>query len=158
MQNTVIDESLGLSQRYVSGEDADGAVANLLARALLIVICGEFEKDLRRIVVDRCDTVDDEAVHGYIVSYTGSILRSLRLREVRRFLGRFGSKCKDAFDSRVGDDDEAKDGYTSLVEARHAAAHGGSVTLTVGDVRRYYGRAKFVLDYFSDALAEADGT
>ena len=156
MRNWRIDEALRQCEVYSETDYADEEVQSLLARSLLILICGKFEEGLRSIVLARCTTVRDKAVHSYIESYTSTILRSLKLQDVKRVLGRFGSGCKDSFELRLRGDEEARVAYSSLVAARHVAAHGGDVTVTLRDVALYYGRAHAVLDYFGEALDGGD--
>lgn len=153
MRSQRVDDALAHCSRYARMPDADAQVESLLTKSLLILICGEFEKAFRDIVLGRCASVHDTPVRSYIESYTRTILRSLKVSEVKGLLARFGITCKEAFIRRLEADETVERGYNSLVSARNAAAHGESVTVTLQDVEQYYDAAHELLDFFRESLS-----
>ena len=130
----------------------DLQIENLLTCSLLVLICGEFEKMYRNIIVDRCCSTSDTSIQTYLESCTQRLPRSLMIDEIAGLAGRFGTIHKKRFRTRLKDNSEAKEMYESIVSNRHLAAHGGVVQTTFGDVKTNYEKGHVVLDFFKESL------
>ena len=158
MRVAKVDHALEACTAHLSGaEDIDPSVENLLTQALLVLICAEFERVYRQLVLSRCATVSDLSVKEYLTSYTATVLRSLRLGDVTHLLSRFGERHKEDFRQRLHAEDDVEAMYSNIVTHRNDVAHGGVTKATLGDVRQFYERGHLVLDYFESALWVAAG-
>lgn len=148
-----VDVALEACAAHLSSvEDLDPSVESLLTQSVLILICAEFEKKFRELILRRCSAVSDAPVKSYLASYTETVLRSLRLDDVRGLLSRFGEAHKAAFAERLVAEDGVVEMYSSIVVSRNAVAHGGASQATLREVRQFYEAGHAVLDYFDAAL------
>ena len=148
-----IDDAIERCGKHLSTAEAvDKEVEVLLAQSLLILICVEFEKKFRALIIERCSSVTDKSVSEYIGSYTQTILRSLQLDAISGTLARFGPMHKEEFMRRRDGNKQAEQMYSSIVADRNRVAHGESSDATLEDVKQYYEMGHEVLDYFRDAL------
>ena len=148
-----IDDAIERCGKHLSAAKAvDKEVEVLLAQSLLILICAEFEKKFRALIIERCSSITDKPVSEYIGSYTQTILRSLQLDSISGTLGRFGPMHKEEFKRRREEDTQADSMYSSIVANRNKVAHGEDSSATLEDIKRYYEGGHVLLDYFKDAL------
>lgn len=148
-----IDDAIERCRKHLSSAGAvDKEVEALLAQSLLILICAEFEKKFRALIMERCSSVTDKPVNEYIGSYTQTILRSLQLDAISGTLARFGPMHKEEFMRRRDGNKQAGQMYSSIVADRNRVAHGEGSDATLEDVKQYYEMGHEVLDYFRDAL------
>lgn len=148
-----IDDAIERCGKHLSAAEAvDKEIEVLLAQSLLILICAEFEKKFRSLIMERCSSVTDKPVNEYIGSYTQTILRSLQLDAISGTLARFGPMHKEEFMRRRDGNKQAEQMYSSIVADRNRVAHGEGSDATLEDVKQYYEMGHEVLDYFRDAL------
>lgn len=148
-----IDDAIERCGKHLSTAEAvDKEVEVLLAQSLLILICAEFEKKFRALIIERCSSVTDKSVSEYIGNYTQTILRSLQLDAISGTLARFGPMHKEEFMRRRDGNKQAEQMYSSIVADRNRVAHGEGSDATLEDVKQYYEMGHEVLDYFRDAL------
>ncbi len=146
-----IDRALERCEAHCgSKEPIDFEVESLLTGALLILICAEFEMKFKDLILDRCSSVSDESIGKYVEESTR--IRSLRIGEVVKLIGRFGPSHRDEFRRRLGENDRVMTMYDSILTNRNLVAHGEGSGATLRDVKRYYEEGHAVLDYFGDAL------
>lgn len=145
-----IDDALQKCEVHISSKNIDGEIADLLTRSLLILICSEFERKIKEMVNDRCESISDRQVRQFAQSSTEKMFRGLWINELAGLLGHFSSEYKQQFgDSR---DKEAIDAYSSIITNRNKIAHGEESVATFQDVKLYYEKAHVVLDWFQSAL------
>ena len=148
-----IDDAIERCGKHLSTAEAvDKEVEVLLAQSLLILICAEFEKKFRALIIERCSSVTDKSVREYIGSYTQTILRGLQLDAISGTLARFGPMHKEEFMRRRNGNKQAEQMYSSIVADRNRVAHGEGSDATLEDVKQYYEMGHEMLDYFRDAL------
>ena len=146
-----IDEALELCEGHLSPENSiDGEIQNLLVQSLLILICAEFERKFRELIVKRCSSVSDTSIMSYLETSTRKIFRSLRLSDISGLLTQFGPAHRNKLDQLR--DEKAANMYSSIVNNRNSVAHGGVSSATFREVQRYYEEGHVVLDYFHKAL------
>lgn len=147
-----LDEVTELCEEHLAHEgQADERIASLVTRSLLIEICSTMERELHRLVWNRCAHTSDLSVREYLRNSTARAGRRPRVRELRELLGKFGSHHKDRFHDLVEGNEQAKIGYSSLITNRNEAAH-GPCTATLGEVKRYFSTGRTILDYVEEAL------
>jgi len=148
-----IDDALEQCRVHLEVTDiANEKIENLLTPSILILICAEFERRFRDLVVGRCSSVSDRPVRKYVESYNTKEPRSLRVVDVKALLVRFGSSHKDEFARRLKENPVAESMYSSILTNRNSVAHGKGSNVTLGDIERYYEGGHVVLDYFQEAL------
>ena len=144
-----IDHALEDIQDY-SGNDR---IKDLLTQALLVLICAQFEREIRNFLTKRCASVSDEAVKNFVNSYIQRpALRSLRITELSGLLGKFDPSYKEMFSHRIAQNGQAKETYESVLANRNNVAHGKGTNATFDDVKMYYRKGHVILDYFKQAL------
>ena len=125
---------------------------------MLILICSEFEREFKDLILDRCSSVSDESIRKYIEESIRNVLRSLGLDELSGLLGKFGPWHKKEFRRRLAENNMVKTMYGNILTNRNLVAHGEGSNPTMREVKRYYEEGHAVLDYFRDALrGERDG-
>ena len=154
-----IDRALARCEAHRSSADPmDVEVENLLTGSILILICSEFERKVKGLILDRCSSVSDESIRKYIEESIRNVLRSLGLDELSGLLGKFGPWHKKEFRRRLDENNMVKTMYGNILTNRNLVAHGEGSNATMQDVKQYYEEGHVVLDYFRDALrGEGDG-
>ena len=148
-----IDDAIERCGRHISTAEAiDKEVEILLAQSLLILICAEFEKKFRALIMERCSSVTDKPVNEYIGSYTQTIFRSLQINAISDTLARFGPMHREEFKRRRDENKQAETMYSSIVADRNKVAHGEGSDATLKDVKQFYEGGHVLLDYFKGAL------
>ena len=146
-----IDEALERCGEHLSAvETIDEEVESLLTQSILILICAEFERKLRELVLERCASVSDSAISEYIDNCTR--VRSLKTSDVSGLLAQFGDVCKSEFRRLLEENSDTETEYESIRSNRNRVAHGEGSNATFLEVKRYYERGHVVLDYFREAL------
>ena len=137
----------------IQGFSGNERIKNLLTQALLILICAQFEKEIKNFLTQRCASVSDEAVKKYISNHMQrSALQSLKVTELSGLLGKFDLSYKETFKQRISENGQAETTYNSILTNRNSVAHGGGSSATFEDVKMYYKESHVILDYFKQAL------
>ena len=123
----------------------------MMTRSLLIEICSTMERELQKLVWDRCAHTNDLSVREYLRNATAGAGRRPRVRDLRELLGKFGRHHKDRFRDLVEGNEQARIGYSSLITNRNEAAH-GPCTATLGEVKGYFQTGRAILDYVEESL------
>jgi len=128
-------------------------IKDLLTQSLLILIYAQFEKEIKNLLLQRCESVSDQAVKSFVHKHVQkSALRSLKVTELSGLLKQFNPSYKENFTKKIREDDQAQVTYESLLNNRHSVAHGGGINATFEEVKRFYEKGHKVLDYFEEAL------
>ena len=148
-----IDDALERCTGHLSSaQSIDEEIENLLTQSILILICAEFERKLKGLVLERCSRISERPVRNYIGNYTRTALRSLRLSDLTGLLSRFGPEHSVEFRNRYEGNSIAATMYDSVWTNRNSVAHGEGSSATLGDVKRFYQEGHVVLDFFREAL------
>lgn len=145
-----IDDAFEVCELHLSSGDVESEVKDLLTRALLILICAEFERKIKELVKEKCQSIADDQVRQFAQNSTERMFRGLKIGDLAGLLAHFSREYKLQFDNNP--DETAKNMYSSILTNRNAIAHGGESVATFQDVKRYYKKAHFVLDWFERAL------
>ena len=153
-----IDQELARCEEHCSSEPVDVEVENLLTGSILILICSEFERKVKGLILDRCSSVSDESIRKYIEESIRHVLQGIKIGDLSGLLGKFGPLHKKEFRRRLDENNMVKTMYDSILTNRNRVAHGEGSNATMREVKRYYEKAHVVLDFFRDALrGEGDG-
>ena len=145
-----IDDAFEKCESHLSSGDVKIEVKDLLTRALLILICAEFERKIKEMVKEKCQSIADDQVRQFAQNSTERMFRGLKISDLAGLLAHFSTEYKRQFDNNP--DDEARTMYSNIITNRNQIAHGGESAATFQEVKRYYEKAHFVLDWFQKAL------
>ena len=127
------------------------AIEAYLVRYLLVRICAERESQIELLVRQRVDRLGDIMVSNFVTRATDRLLRSLYVREIKGFLGAFGSGTAELFDKAVGADAQRR--WDDIVANRHAVGHTTTaVSLTLSELEDRYTGSKGVMESVKSSL------
>ncbi len=162
MRITRIDQALESCEDHLSSASAFGTeIESLLTQSLLVLMCAEFEQKIEATVQEKCSTILDPSIKGFVESCMSAVFRSTKSNEMAGLLNRFGSSYKEAFKKSANDDERVVTFYNNIVVNRHVVAHSEGSGITFHDAKEFYEEGHVVLDFFQDALlksAEGKGT
>ena len=85
------------------------------------------------------------------MSATSQIFRSVRIKEIKGLLGKFGNKEKEYFTNSI--DDIQKSAWDDIVSNRHTFVHGnGIVQLTFLELKERFEKSLEILEKIENAL------
>lgn len=122
-----------------------------LVRHLLVLMCATFEEEIERLVADRVSQSADSAVQEFAKSCVNQVFRSIAVKELSGFLGKFGVVCKQVFQTQVNGT-RAETFYGTIVSNRHNVAHSVGANVTFVELVNSYEEAHVVLDAVRAAL------
>lgn len=135
--------------------DSTGArgteVESFLTQYLLIASYAAFEEEVASIIGSRSERVADAEAANYVRVTLANVKRGLKIGELAGLVGRFSETAKEQFNLAVVNT-ESHAAWDSLLNDRHASAHGEGAKLTIGDFARAFEEALTVLQVFANAL------
>ena len=153
-----LDEAEAEIERAIHHLDDTGnretPIEALLTNALLVYVCGIYEKEIRRVVTSRARESGDT----HLVRFVGSALdrrRHLKLEDLRgEILKKFGEEYLEEFNKRIkGTTYEMS--YSNIITNRDCGAHGKSTNMTIDELKTQQREAQHVLAAFSDVLCRS---
>jgi len=106
-----------------------------LAKYLCIIVCGFLETSVRAIYRDYAQ----KKASKYVANYVDSKLKNFQNPKMEKILslaGAFSSIWREDLEKTTKD--VIKESIDSIVANRNVIAHGGSVGITIGSMKRYY--------------------
>lgn len=122
-----------------------------LTEHLLIKACAGYERQIRRILLDRAGRSGDDDLKSFVTSTVLSYKHVTIDRLQGNIVGKFSNKHKREFARRIKDDN-ADSAYGSIVALRNAVAHGEGASLTYKEFRTNYSTSTKVLDELEAVL------
>lgn len=158
-----LDDELLLCQNHLNSSiNPPKEIEFYLTQFLIVRICGQYEKEIQRIVNERASKTGDSELASFVTSRVAAY-KHLDLDQLRgNVLSKFSPKYLDKFNSILkgtlpelspSEKSQTEISYTSIVSNRHSIAHGGSITLTLNELIKAHSHAKKVLDALSLALS-----
>lgn len=125
-----------------------------LTRYLIILICAEYEKKVKDIVLERSTSLSDRHLLSFVQSATDKMIKSIKFSDLSGLLGQFGEDYKRKFSDKVRNT-EACNAYETIIVNRNHIAHGGQIlNTTFGELQTLFQRSLGVLDAFAKAIGE----
>jgi hypothetical protein len=124
-------------------------VAQYLTRYALIKACGGIEVAYKAVVADYCSKRSKIQVKRYLDQKVRGSSSTPTYENMCRLLEDFDDGWNASFKEalkRTGDKEILVSACQSLVAARNDFAHGGSPTISLGDILTYFGRARRVVE------------
>ena len=138
-------------QNYLENTKTKGTtLESYLTKYLLISICAEYEKEIKRIVHRKAINPSNDDLTSFIIKKTD--VRSLRISELKgNILKLFNDSYPITFQNSLDQTDSTLK-YSNIVENRNLAAHGESINMSFDEVVDTYESAEVVLQIFSNVL------
>lgn len=148
-----LDTELLLCQNHLNSSiNPPKEIEFYLTQFFIVRICGQYEKEIHRVVNERASKTGDEELASFVSSRLAAY-KHLDLEQLRgNVLSKFSSKCLSTFNAMI-QNKQPEISYTTIVSNRHSIAHGGTINLTLSDLIEAHSHAKQVLDALSVALA-----
>jgi hypothetical protein len=121
-------------------------IESFLVQHLLIVICREYQTNIEVIFEKRARQTEDVEITNFVRSATNQLLRSIKISELKGFIGKFNDQHKERFGKFVESNGEAKAAYDNIVVNRHAVAHDGRVQLTFTELESSFKKSRGILE------------
>ena len=152
MTVTEVREALDHCESFLDSANARGTeIESFLTQYLLVAAYSTFESEVEAIAIDRAAKLSDAEAAHYVRSTHDNVVRGLRLTELSGFAGRFGESNKESF-SAVITNTAAHAAWDSLLNDRHASAHGEGAKMTMREFGDAFERALVVLEALSVAI------
>jgi len=158
MQIARIEQTLEKCEEHLSAASAYGTeIESLLTQSLLVLMCAEFEREIKTLVQEKCSSVTDTSIKTFFKSSVKAVFRSVGSSEVSGLLGRFSPAHQATFKQRTDENPVAVTFYNNIVTNRHKVAHFEGSNATFREVKQFYEEGHVVLDYFREALLSPSG-
>jgi hypothetical protein len=152
MKLTQIDRAIETCKEHLAQTNTQGTeVETFLAQHLVVMICGAFEEEIEKIVVQRLGASNDPEIEAFARSALDAVFRSTGIKEISGLLNRFNPEVKKRFQDRVCGT-RAETFFSNIVTHRHQTVHSGGSTLTLRELADFYDEGHTVLDAISVAL------
>lgn len=148
-----LERNMALCKTHLEQTQCKGTeIEAFLTQFLLVSICGEYEKEIKRIVIERAQRSGDDQLVSYIERSLIRV-RNIKVKEIReKILDRFSDNCLTRFNAKViGTESETR--YSNIVYNRDSGAHGGTINMTFDELLMSYDKAKSVINAVSEALS-----
>ena len=147
-----VDADLELCKKHLCETNSRGTkIESFLVRFLLVRICGEYEKEIKRIIHKRAAKNDDVE----ITSFTDSKLEAykhLKIDDIRgNVLKKFSKSYLDNFDDMLCGNN-IRNWYTSIIDNRNSSAHGNNIQVTFDELVMFHNTAKDLFPILEKAL------
>jgi len=154
MKSSKIDDVLETCKYHLEENNAKGTeIEVFITRYLLIYICSIFEKEIKKIIVERASKVNDPFINSYVESSLKATFRQISTNGIAVTLKYFGNKYKEKFNDKINGTKMQND-YNSIVNDRHFTAHDSGSNLTFNDLMGYYEEGHKILDVLYDVINE----
>ncbi len=141
-----VDSAIAICQRHLDKVAEPGTeVGAFLTVYLLILICGAFENELERLVVERAKRAMDDDLTSFVQNSMKEY-HGLKVSDLKgKLLKKFGVKHTSSFEGFLQREWEAVQKYQNIVTNRHSIAHGTPIYMTFEELIGSYSESKKVL-------------
>lgn len=155
MNVLAVREAHELCDSFLEACGARGSeIESFLTQYLLIAAYATFEGEINSIVRERSERVKDPEAANYLRVTVSNVIRGLKVGDLAGYVGRFSEQAKSDFSGAVTNT-VAHAAWDSLLNDRHASAHGEGAKLSIGDFREAFESGLVVLVEFAAALGVA---
>jgi len=150
--NNIIDDlKRFISKIYI---DIDKMIVeNILAAGLLMLIVSEYEKEIKKIFINRATMSKDCQITNFAKNMINEKIRNIKIDTIAGMLGKFDIKMRKKFRIMV-EDSGKKHMWDTLIENRHRVAHKGrQFTMTIRDIETMHNEVEDVMEYIKKAIS-----
>jgi len=91
-----IDQALERCEEHLTATSAFGTqIDSLLTHALLVLMYAEFEKTIKKLMREKCSSVKDESIRGFLGECVKAVFRGLKLSDMAGSINKFGTVHKE---------------------------------------------------------------
>ena len=142
-----IDQLLLFWEKYLDTIERGTEIEKFLVKSLTVYMCGEYQNKIRDMIKQRAQRSGDNDLANFVASTSRT--QRIDIKHLRKdLLEKFNSKSD--FDHKT--DYFMISGYSTIVDNRNSAAHGGNINMTFDELKQHHQSAKQVLDALRDAL------
>ena len=121
----------------------DPEIKSHWAKYLCVLVCGFLENSVELCLCEYCKHRSSPPIQNYVRSQL-HYFQNPKMDEIIRLFGSFNSDWQTRLETECSG--ELSDAVNSIVGNRHKIAHGGSVSLTIGGLQKYYHKALKVVE------------
>ena len=148
-----VDAAFKVSRKHLDDTKSGSTeIESFLTRYLIVLVCGAFENEIRKLVVDRAMVAKDDDLTTFVTK-TISNYRSLKASDLRgKLVGRFGQRHRDGFGKFMSEESEIVTRYNNIVRNRHSVAHGRTVNMTIDELEDSYRKSLKMIEIIRKLL------
>ena len=117
------------------------------AKYLCVLVCGFLENSVEICLSEYCKQRSNIQIQNYVRSQL-YYFQNPKMDEIQKLFGVFSRQWQERLEIECKG--ELSDAVNSIVGNRHKIAHGGSVSLTIGGLHKYYQKALKVVDLLQE--------
>ena len=149
---TAVRDAIALCSSHLASTGTVGTeIESFLTQYLLMASYAAFEDEVRGAIDERASMIADDEAANYVRLTLSNVKRGLKIAELAGLIGRFSETAKEGFSSAVVNT-EAQRAWDSILNDRHASAHGEGAKLTMSEFTVIFDKALQVLVEFAAAL------
>lgn len=140
---------LGHVEAVHASVGSTSTMALYLTRYALIRACGAVEVSYKALVADYCSRRSKKQVKHFLSRAVRYNSKNPSYDNICSLLKQFDATWHQQFKAAMkarSDRTKLTDALSSLVDARNDFAHGGSPSITLGDVEQYFRSARLILE------------
>ncbi|MDO9530481.1 MAG: HEPN domain-containing protein [Syntrophales bacterium] len=150
-----IDQMVEMCKEHIAKAEINGTeVESLLTRALLVLLCAAFEKEICCIIEQRVSSLKDEdaPLVSFFKACSSSVIRGRKSSALADVLNLFGPEYKNQFNERKKEHQKEETYYNNIITNRDTAAHTEDIQMTFSDLEIFYDKGHILLDIFQETL------
>lgn len=152
MNLVTVDETIKNCREHLDKMNAKNPeIETYLTHYLLVFICRTYEKEIKKIIVDRAKQTKDEQIVSFVEN-TIQAYKCLKIEDLKgNILGKLNKSLADAFYQKIkGTDAEIR--YRNIILGRDGVAHDRPVNITFDELVKSYQVSSMVLDALAETL------
>ncbi len=132
----------------------DGQLNAHLATYVCVMLSGEIEEAIERMILLRMHTLGDNETANYVTKAVGQRFRNPDWAAINGLLGQFSEQFKSAWGNRFPHQSRVAESLGSIINVKNSLAHEGSTSLhvTLDDVQSYCQDALLAIDHLETII------
>jgi len=154
MSLAMVQHAIETCKRHLDKTGArNSEIEAYLTRYLLVLIVAVYEEEFERLIAERAEKTNDKPLAAFVRSATHKLLRSMKLSELKGYLGRFSATHADEFSRNSAE--RSRLAFDVIVQSRNEVAHSGgtNVVMTLDDLDQHLTESKNILRAFELSIA-----
>lgn len=140
----------------ISSLGVTSSLVPYLTNYAVIRACGAIEVSFKSLIADYCSHRSKKQVKRFLQVRIRRGSANPSFKNIIELLGQFDEDWKKTYKANIKSDPDKQhllNSLQSLVDARNEFAHGGSPTLSIGDVVVHFKNAKKVVEHVDSVVA-----
>lgn len=150
-----VDQAIGICEEFLKSTSTfNTPIEAYLVQYLLILICREFEWNIKEIFSELSNLTDNEKIKNYIISSVDKTYRGLKITELYYLTGLCGIECKDNLKMYIEKNANVQISYDNIITNRNSVAHREGVQITFNELKINYGNGLRIIEKINEILHE----